>query len=353
MIKIFDFILFDNNLDLLKLRILEFKDVVGNFVIVPMSENSKNYLDDLKEFFLEFKEQVIIIDVFQNTKLLYNDVMTVLKDNYELFDDLIFFSKETELPNFNDVENIIEEVKFRNLFLIHSTFCWNYDFYFKNFEVGTFVTTFTKFIRNPHAFNPLWRNKEQNIKSNHEKIKNGWRFLNFHEPTEDEIFARENLLPSVIFNPATTYRLIKRPLNFELPKNIGILAYNKIGRDYMKKHLFLVELDNDSNLNEVRKLYDTVSIIGFSDNVNEVIAENIGESVYKSILHLPNNVLYGEKPLKDFQEDYKKNEIKRIVETVFPQDQDNIRIIYRGFDDFVGLWETLKNKKFSEIINPS
>jgi len=121
----------------------------------------------------------------------------------------------------------------------------------------------------------------------------------------------------------------------------------------MKKHLFLVELDNDSNLNEVRKLYDTVSIIGFSDNVNEVIAENIGESVYKSILHLPNNVLYGEKPLKDFQEDYKKNEIKRIVETVFPQDQDNIRIIYRGFDDFVGLWETLKNEKFSEIINPS
>ena len=29
------------------------------------------------------------------------------------------------------------------------------------------------------------------------------------------------------------------------------------------------------------------------------IAENIGESVYKSILHLPTNVLYGEKPLKD------------------------------------------------------
>jgi hypothetical protein len=84
-----------------------------------------------------------------------------------------------------------------------------------------------------------------------------------------------------------------------------------------------------------------------------MIAENIGESVFKSILHLPSNVLYGEKPLKDFQEDYKKNEIKRIIETIFPQDQDMIRIIYKGFDDSLGLWGTLKNQRFSQIINPS
>jgi hypothetical protein len=62
-------------------------------------------------------------------------------------------------------------------------------------------------------------------------------FLNFHEPTEDEVFARENLLPSVNYNSATTYKVIKTPSDFELPKNVGILAYNKIGRDYMKKHL--------------------------------------------------------------------------------------------------------------------
>jgi hypothetical protein len=121
----------------------------------------------------------------------------------------------------------------------------------------------------------------------------------------------------------------------------------------MKKHLFLVESSNTVNLNEISKLYDTVSIIEFSDNPNEIIAENIGESVYKSILHFPNNVFNDVKPSKDYQEEYEKNEIKRIVETVFPQDQDNIRIIYRGFDDFIGLWENLKNEKFSEIINPS
>ena len=121
----------------------------------------------------------------------------------------------------------------------------------------------------------------------------------------------------------------------------------------MKKHLFLVESDKDVNLNEIRKIYDTVSVIEFSDNVNEMIAENIGESVSKSILHLPSNVLYGEKPLKDFQEDYKKNEVKRIIETVFPQDDDTIRIIYRGFGDVTFTWESIKNENFSEIINPS
>ena len=43
----------------------------------------------------------------------------------------------------------------------------------------------------------------------------------------------------------------------------------------MKKHLFLVESSNTVNLNEISKLYDTVSVIEFSDNPNEVIAENV------------------------------------------------------------------------------
>ena len=51
-------------------------------------------------------------------------------------------------------------------------------------------------------------------------------------------------------------------------------------------------------------------------------------------------------------EDYKKNEIKKIIHTVFPQDQDNIRIIYNN-SNYVDLWSNLKNEILSEIINPS
>lgn len=337
--KIFDVILFGGDLDLLNLRFSEFYDIIDFFVIVPFSDEIKCNID------IKFKDKVIIFDTFKNETNLYDLLKEFLKSNYESFDDIIFTSYENEIPNFNNLNEIIEEIKFRLVSIEHKTLCWNVDYYIKENIKGSHVFTFSTFLTNKN----ILIKKNLNFK----KIESGWKFLNFHEPAENETFARETLLPSTNYNFATTYKLIKTPSDFELPKNVGILAYNKIGRDYMKKHLFLVESSNTVNLNEVSKLYDTVSIIEFSDKLNEVIAENIGESVYKSILHLPSNVLYGEKPLKDFHDDYKKNEIKKIIETVFPQDQDSIRIIYKGFDDVVGLWENFKNQQFSEIINPS
>ena len=337
--KIFDVILFGGDLDLLNLRFSEFYDIIDFFVIVPFSDEIKCDID------IKFKDKVIIFDTFKNETNLYDLLKEFLKTNYESFDDIIFTSYENEIPNFNNLNEIIEEIKFRLVSIEHKTLCWNVDYYIKENIKGSHVFTFSTFLTNKNVL------IKKNL--NFKKIESGWKFLNFHEPTEGEAFARETLLPSTNYNFATTYKLIKTPSDFELPKNVGILAYNKIGRDYMKKHLFLVESSNTVNLNEVSKLYDTVSIIEFSDKLNEVIAENIGESVFKSILHLPSNVLYGEKPLKDFHDDYKKNEIKKIIETVFPQDQDSIRIIYKGFDDVVGLWKNFKNQQFSEIINPS
>jgi hypothetical protein len=337
--KIFDVVLFDGNQDLLNLRLSEFYNIVDFFILIPLSDNIKYEID------IRFKDRVVLLETFKNETHFYNLLKEFLSANYESFDDLIFMSKQNEIPDFNNLDEIIEEIKFRRVLIEHKTLCWNVDYYIKENISGSHVFTFSTFLTNKN----ILIKKNLNFK----KIESGWKFLNFHEPTEDEAFARETLLPSTNYNFATTYKLIKTPSNFELPKNVGILAYNKIGRDYMKKHLFLVESSNTVNLNEVSKLYDTVSIIEFSDKLTEVIAENIGESVYKSILHLPTNVLYGEKPLKDFHDDYKKNEIKKIIETVFPQDQDSIRIIYKGFDDVVGLWENFKNQKFSEIINPS
>jgi hypothetical protein len=341
--KIFDVVLFDGNQDLLNLRFSEFYNMVDFFILIPLSDEIKYEID------IRFKDKVVLLETFKNETHFYDLLKEFLSANYESFDDLIFISKENEIPDFNNLDEIISETKIRNVFINHTTLCWNTDYFTKDSFLGTYVFTFSKFLTHGNIFKRFFGKNKSNVK----EIKNGWKFLNFHEPTVDEVFARENLLPSVNYDSATTYKVIKTPSDFELPKNVGILAYNKIGRDYMKKHLFLVESSNTVNLNEISKLYDTVSIIEFSDKLNEVIAENIGESVYKSILHLPTNVLYGEKPLKDFHDDYKKNEIKKIIETVFPQDQDSIRIIYKGFNDVVGLWENFKNQKFSEIINPS
>lgn len=122
----------------------------------------------------------------------------------------------------------------------------------------------------------------------------------------------------------------------------------------MRRHLFIVEANKDVNLLEIKKLYDTVSIIEFSDNTTEVVAENIGDSVFKSVLYIPSRVLYGgDIPIREFQELYKKNEIKRIIKTINPEDIDSIRIIYKDFDDFLGVWSDIKEQNISEILNPS
>ena len=344
--KIFDIVLFENNYDLLNLRILEFNHVVDHFVIIPLSSEFDQGKVLKSDKITVTKLNNVDADISEFTK-------SFIKENFESFEDLIFFSKEDELPDYCDLESIIYDIKFRNIHLEHHQFCWNTD-YLETYTVkGSYVTNFSRLLTSPLTFSNLWKEPTINTSSNYDKILCGWKFKNFHSPIDSETFARENLLPEVNYSPTNTYMLEKRPINFKIPKNIGILAYHKIGRENMKRHLFLVESSNSVNLNEISKLYDTVSIIEFSDSPNEVIAENIGDSVYKSILHLPPNVLYGGKPLKDFQEDYKKNEVKKIIETVFPQDQDNIRIIYKGFDDLLGLWLQLKNEKFSEIINPS
>jgi hypothetical protein len=346
-INVFDTILFDGDIKFLKLRIIEFFDVVDYFIVLPNTERAKQILDIEWEFIFSQKEKIVVIDTYKDELDLQELIRETVKKLYFSFDDIIFLSKENEIPNFRDLDSIIDEIKYNSIILNHTTFYWNIDYIHNELFNGSYVFNFTTILTNPNLIQSIPHKKN----SNFEKITNGWKFESFHTSEENESYHRENLLPLIDYNPATTYKLTKR--DFEIPENFNILGYNKIGRDYMKKHLFLVESSNTVNINEINKLYDTVSIIDFSDNVNEIIAENIGESVFKSILYLPTTVLYGRKPLNDFQDDYKKNEIKRIVETVFPQDQDNIRIIYKGFDDFVGLWENLKNEKFSEIINPS
>lgn len=347
-LKNFDVVLFHKELDFLTMRLKEYQNVVEKFIIVPMTEDAKLILGNIKT-----DAQIIFTNVFENPVTLYDELLEIIKNSYSSFDDLIFISKENEFPNLRHLDEIYQELTFRYVFLNQISFYWNVDFISKNLEKGSFVTSFSKYLMNNNILKALWKNAEQNIKSNIKRISNGWQFKNFHSTKPEDIFARENLLPTVNYSPRNTYMLVERPKDLEIPKNLDILAYNKIGRSTMKKHLFLVESGSSVNLNEINKLYDTVSIIEFTDNVNEVIAENIGDSVFKSILHLPSQVLYDEKSLKEFQEDYKKNEVKKIIETVFPQDQDSVRIIYRGFDDILGLWENLKNENFSEIINPS
>ena len=103
-----------------------------------------------------------------------------------------------------------------------------------------------------------------------------------------------------------------------------MLKHIEISNYKPKTHLFLVESEIPSTIDE----YDSITIIEFSNNLNEVIGEQVSNKIMKHVLYLPNKILYSDN-LEDFQNQYKLNEVKRMSNSVFPKEQDKIKIIYR------------------------
>jgi hypothetical protein len=93
----------------------------------------------------------------------------------------------------------------------------------------------------------------------------------------------------------------------------------------VRKHLFLVESDI-----EYMDGYDTITIIKFSPNIQETLCEKVSDNITKSVLYLPNVVLYGDSDLETFQDEYMLNETKRMFSVVFPQEQDVIDVIFKN-----------------------
>jgi hypothetical protein len=171
--------------------------------------------------------------------------------------------------------------------------------------------------------------KKHNLKSGGiQRIKNGWKFSNFK--LDDEFKQQiEDKLPPVEVNPITTYMLVEHNGKIELPVNTKLLPYNQIGRYTPKKHLFLVESDEPESLEILENQYSTVTIINFSNNLNEIIGEKVTDKTTRNVLYLPETILYSNEQHK-FQSQYKMNEVKRMFSTVFLQKQDTTKIIYNN-----------------------
>jgi hypothetical protein len=126
-------------------------------------------------------------------------------------------------------------------------------------------------------------------------------------------------------NPLTTYQLIESDLT-NLPVNYKLLSKNKIGRDEVKNHSFIVNTSIYS-ISELEQKYDTISIVEFISNVNEKLGEKISNKTTKHTIFVPDFILYGDDDLEKFKINYKLNEIEKIKHTLFLKEQDTITII--------------------------
>lgn len=324
--KILDIFFFNGELELLKFRLSELNNMISQFIIVERGHSS--YSKNL-ELFKDFEDKIF--------NLVLEDGLTSEKE-FELirnhvisldirFDDIVFISEINEVPDLDHIEKIYDELRYDSILLNHINFTWNEHYIDRRICLGTSVFLFTTILRDLTIIQNVWDYKLGKNNFSRPIVNSGWKFSEFYNTNPKYNYHREECLPVSEIIPSITYELLKTSLDTKRPKNISLLTYNPIGRDTIKKHLFLVEYNTDAMFEYWEKEYDTISIIDFSNDLNETIAVPLSEKTTRSILYLPNKVLYGDKSLKEFQKEYKKNEIQKIISTVFPKEQDIIEII--------------------------
>jgi len=326
--KIIDIIFFNGQVNILEFRLTELNPFVDTFIIIEsLSNSSESMLVKHNDIFDTWKEKFIHLYApvdFASDEKIELVHRTILKLKLD-FEDIIMVSDVNEVPNLLQFDNIIEELKFDAVLLKPQKFVWNINHIDKNRDSGSLIFFYTKLIQNKPNIKQYYSNKDLfNIVC--EKIENGWKFVGFD--LKDRVgfeYQIEEKLPMTEVNPLTTYQLIESDLT-NLPVNYKLLSKNKIGRDEVKNHLFIVNTSIYS-ISELEQKYDTISIVEFISNVNEKLGEKISNKTTKHTIFVPDFILYGDDDLEKFKINYKLNEIEKIKHTLFLKEQDTITII--------------------------
>jgi hypothetical protein len=325
--KTFDSFIFDGELELLEFRLTELNPFIDVFIVAELDSNKNNsvFIQN-KSRFEKWKKKIFHIFVTKESFL--NKITVEFVNHSPDFDDVLLFSEINETPNLKNKQDLFKELKYGSIMLQHQNFVWNIDHIDNTFIDGSIVLSFSSILVDREIIKKTF-DKKHNLKSGGiQRIRNGWKFSNFNL---DENFKHqiEDKLPPTKIDPLTTYMLVEHNGEIELPINARLLPYNQIGRYLPKKHLFLVESDEPESIEMLENQYSSVTIINFSNNLNEIIGEKITDKTTRNVLYVPETILYTDE-LHRFQSQYKMNEVKRMFSTVFLQKQDTTTIIYKN-----------------------
>ena len=325
--KTFDSFTFRGELDLLEFRLTELDPFVNVFIIAELDSNKKNSIFiQNKSRFDKWKKKIYHIFVTEESYL--NKITAEFVNHSPDFDDILLVSEINEVPDLRKKDDITKELKYGSIIIQHQNFVWNIDHIDNTFVDGTFMIAFNSILVDKEILTKKYYKKHKSKNGINQRIKNGWKFSNFK--LEDEFKQQiDNKLPPMDIDPITTYMLVEHNGDVELPVNKKLLPYNQIGRYLSKKHLFLVESDEPESLEMLENQYSSVTIINFSNNLNEIIGEKVTDKTTNNVLYLPETTLYTDE-LHKFQSQYKMNEVKRMFSTVFLQPQDTTTIIYNN-----------------------
>ena len=360
--KIVDCFFFYDEIDMLKFRLTELYDYVDYFVIIEGSIDFKNNSKPINfsledEAFSKWKNKIIhlvynrfdkssLLDFYKEIKyqqkiksfdessIVKNDIVDFAIFNLQkkilsmdlAFDDVVLLSDIDEIPDLSNTDILMEYLKFDQILLRQKNFVWTTEFIDTYPHYGTCVFNKSKILIDLGSLMLIYERKNEVRGISLLKIDNGYHFSHFydyektliklnllHDSTDKVALTKQEVLESMknLVHPSQINKPILYPLieyRGTLPKNIGLLKNQSIGRLWSKNFLVLVNPSEESKNNPIVKDYHQNFFINFIDDYVKIPRNDNEFDIF-----YPNEILYNEFSLDKFRYSYCLNEINKII----------------------------------------
>lgn len=280
--KVLDIILIESDIELLTHRCQNVYDSVD--YIIAMVPNNFEKIRELESKIAFWKDKFSIVLVesynFFEKKVLEN-LLFQLK-SFELnFEDLICFSKISEIPEFDNFVEVFEQIPYGPVILRNTNFVCHTNLYTKNRHMGTICVNYSHLIKNYVDLKTVYESKNNIITGFFNIVDNGFNFQNFGKETFEDNFSlsyfknvlkfkKDFLIEFFPENICTKNIMVIFNMNQSRVDNSELENYHKIlnfnfTKDYTLKEL--TEFENVQTINiflPPEPLYETESNKSFN-----------------------------------------------------------------------------------------
>ena len=407
--KIIDTIFFYDEIDTLIFRLTELYDHVDQFIIMEseIDFNGKHktfFFEKNQDMFETWKDKITYLPSYNLTSKDFDklmDRMIIAKspirnitkeiNRYHIqlnqlvllydhllslglyMEDLIMISDVDEIPDLRKIYEIKNKLVFYPVLLRQKNFIWSTKFISSLPNMGTLCLQYTDIVVTPSKLFTNYFNKLNHETTLFEIVDSGYHFSHFYDinktkekfklidPTISDSYIENcwnNLLSVATDKNNNIYGLIE--YNGELPKNIGLLKNQPIGRETPKKHF--VAINSDVNMTEkyLEQFGDSVYLINFVNDSQISFKVKLSDRITQYNILIPNSkyydILIEENTFENFQKMFGINEIKKIISVDYPLNKD-LFTFFNGEnpDKVISIpWSELKEgfiyDKISEIL---
>jgi beta-1,4-mannosyl-glycoprotein beta-1,4-N-acetylglucosaminyltransferase len=390
--KKIDCILFYDELEMLLFRLNELEDQVDYFIIMECDvdfrgKNKKLFFQENKDLFKKWESKIIYLPTtnitknhidsiceitkftgltqFKNTELTSNEIIYCqLYDLYNFLisfnlysEEIILFSNVDEIPDLNHFDSVIENLNFEPVFLKQTNFIWTTKYYDPTPYLGTACFQFASLLGFPNKIFQKYLSKKNRLFNTETICENGFYFSHFYslEKTIEKlklISDDKNITERITngFNNLISihdygYENLQPLIQYsgKLPKRHDLLPCQNIGRSYSKKYTVLLNSEIESS--------DYIIPITFTTDLYHTKTKNNFKILIPSSQYY--DIVIKENTLENFQKMYGANEIKKILKSFYPLNQDSFEFI-SGEKSVEYSWLELKDEfiydKIKEIL---